>query len=123
MGICIVNDIQVNYKGVIIYKNNSVGDASVYSLTDDFNTNRIDFSELFGCFSINFNNLKDNSVTFFCDNMGYMPIYYNTKSSPIFSDSLIDIVEKTKQTKIDLDWNGVFSFLEFGFCCSDLTFF
>ena len=52
-----------------------------------------------------------------------MPIYYTVTGTPIFSRSLIDIVERTGQTQKDLDWNAVFSFLEFGFCHSNLTFF
>ncbi|MEL3901254.1 MAG: hypothetical protein P1P60_00245 [Treponema phagedenis] len=116
-------DIKVEYSGTVIYKDCFVGENSVHSLVSDFKKNNIDFSELYGCFSIVIHNVLDASVTFFCDNMGYMPIYYTVTGIPHFSRSLIDIVERTRQSEKDIDWNALFSFLEFGFCCSNLTFF
>lgn len=116
-------NIRVEYTGTVIYKDRFVGEDSIRGLMSDFQKESIDFSELYGCFSIAIHNVLDGSVIFFCDNMGYMPIYYTVTGTPIFSRSLIDIVERTKQTEKDIDWNAVFSFLEFGFCYSDLTFF
>lgn len=116
-------NIRVEYAGTVIYKDCFVGEDSIRSLVSDFQKKSINFSELYGCFSIIIHNVLDGSVIFFCDNMGYMPIYYTFTGTPIFSSSLIDIVERTGQTQKDLDWNAVFSFLEFGFCHSNLTFF
>lgn len=116
-------NIRVEYTGVVIYKDCFVGEDSIRSLMSDFEKSSIDFSELYGCFSIIIHDVIDGSFTFFCDNMGYMPIYRTVAGKPVFSCSLIDIVERTKQTEKDIDWNAVFSFLEFGFCHSDLTFF
>lgn len=123
MKVYINENIKLEYTGTVIYKDCFVGENSIHSLVSDFKKNSIDFSELYGCFSIAIHNMLDGSVTFFCDNIGYMPIYYTNTGVPVFSRSLIDMVERTKQTQKDIDWNAVFSFLEFGFCYSDLTFF
>ena len=116
-------NIKVEYSGTVIYKDCFVGENSIHSLISDFRANSIDFSEIYGCFSIVIHNVIDDSFIFFCDNMGYMPIYYTDTGTPVFSRSLIDITERTRQTDKDIDWNAVFSFLEFGFCHSNLTFF
>ena len=116
-------NIRVEYTGTVIYKDRFVGEDSMRGLMSDFQKESIDFSELYGCFSIAIHNVLDGSVIFFCDNMGYMPIYYTVTGTPIFSRSLIDMVERTGKTEKDLDWNAIFSFLEFGFCYSNLTFF
>ncbi len=111
----------IRFKGVVIYKSNSVGEKSVVAFFSDYLQGCAKLDELFGFFWIIASNEKES--IFLCDNSGMMPLYYYSGKKYVVSDSLISLAEFLGLTPNDLDKNNIVSFLEFGFCFSGSTFF
>ena len=119
------DSIEVYYKGVFIYKFLEVGITSVNAFLKDFFSSTVDFSDVYGCFWMFINKRDESKSYFFCDNSGIMPFYVYREESlgVLLSDSLISLVREGNFKKTDIHWNGVISFLEFGFVLSGETFF